>query len=82
MNYWIVTRRFAHLQEELTRILRPLLDVRVITDRRIRRRLAQLRAFPEAPKVWALPEKETEDGGKRQDNHRPPEGIERETDGT
>lgn len=39
MNYWIVARRFAHVQEELTRILRPLSDVRVIIDRRVRRRL-------------------------------------------
>jgi hypothetical protein len=45
-------------------MLRPLSDVRVIIDRRVRRRLAQLRAFPEAPKIWALPEEETEDGGK------------------
>ena len=82
MNYWIVARRFAHLQEELTRILRPLSGVRVIIDRRVRRRLAQLRTFPEAPETWALPEKEMEEGEKSQGGLISRNGSEQETSGT
>ena len=82
MNYWIVARRFSHLQEELTRILRPLSDVRVIIDRRVRRRLAQLRAFPEAPETWALPENETEDGRTSQGGLISRDGSKQETSGT
>jgi len=82
MNYWIVARRFAHLQEELIRILRPVSDVRVIVDRRVRRPLAQLKAFSEAPKIWTLPEKETEDGGKSHGGLVSRDGSKQEASGT
>ena len=55
-NYWIVHRRFANLEQELTRILRPLPEVRVIVDRRVRDRLPEWTVYSEALGAWSLSE--------------------------
>ena len=62
MSYWIVARRFADLEPELNRILRPLPEVRVLIDRRIRERPPDWTAHPEAHGAWSLPE----EGGQKQ----------------
>ncbi len=82
MNYWILARRFADLQQELTKILRPLTKVRVIIDRRVRQRPAEWSAYPEAPRLWSVPEEGTEDGGKSQDGLGSPDGIKQESNAT
>ncbi|MFQ5988957.1 MAG: hypothetical protein ACE5K9_03470 [Candidatus Methylomirabilales bacterium] len=62
INYWIVDRRFADLEPELTRILQPLPEVRVLIDRRIRERSPEWTAYSEVLGVWSL----LEDGRQEQ----------------
>ncbi len=54
MSYWIVARRFADLEPELNRILRPLPEVRVLIDRRVRERPPEWTAYSEVLGVWSL----------------------------
>ena len=57
-QYWIIARRFADLEHELTRILRTLPELRVIIDRRVRERPSEPEwiIHSEPPEVWSLPE--------------------------
>ena len=41
IQYCVIDRRFAHLQQEVNRILRPLPQAQVIIDRRVRGRRRQ-----------------------------------------
>ena len=54
MSYWIVARRFADLEPELTRILQALPEVRVLIDRRIRERPPECTTYSEVLGVWSL----------------------------
>ncbi len=57
-QYWIIARRFADLEHELTGIFRTLPEMRVIIDRRVRERPSEPEWIPhsQSPEVWSLPE--------------------------
>ncbi len=57
-QYWIIARRFADLEHELTGILRTLPEMRVIIDRRVRERPSEPEwiTHSQPPEVWSLPE--------------------------
>ncbi|MFQ5870374.1 MAG: hypothetical protein ACE5JC_10775 [Candidatus Zixiibacteriota bacterium] len=54
ITYWIVGRRFANLEPELSRVLQPLPEVRVIVDRRVQDRLPEWTVYSEALGAWSL----------------------------
>lgn len=56
ITYWIVDRRFANLEPELSRILQPVPEVRVIVDRRVQDRLPEWTVYSEALGAWSLSE--------------------------
>ena len=56
ITYWIVDRRFANLEPELSRILTPVPEVRVIVDRRVQDRLPEWTVYSEALGAWSLSE--------------------------